>query len=237
MSEINEPLFCASDVTKILGYANGADAIIKHCSSKGVAKRDTLTKGGNQSLTYISEGNLYRLVAKSNKPEAEKFEEWIFDDVLPSIRKHGLYATDRIVEQAISDPDSIIKVLTQLKEERQQRQLAESRASLLEEVTVLQAPKVKYFDDCLQSQSLISTSELANELGFSSAIKLNQYLKDNKIIRRVNNNWAICADYANKGYAKYKTHHYNDSHGEKQTVHHLYWTEAGRMFLRQLQNN
>lgn len=168
LSDNNEPIFCASDVTKILGYTNGAQAISINCSSKGIYKRDTLTKGGNQSLTYISEGNLYRLVAKSNKPEAEKFEEWVFDEVLPSIRKHGLYATDRIVEQAISDPDSIIKVLTQLKEERQQRQLAESnarvaesKAMLMEQINIHNMPKVLFADSVATSKSSILVGELA----------------------------------------------------------------------------
>lgn len=236
LNENNEPEFCASDVTTILGYNNGRDAIAKHCSPKGVAKHDTLTKGGTQSLTYITEGNLYRLVAKSNKPEAEKFEEWVFDEVLPTIRKHGIYATDKIVEQAISDPDSIIKVLTQLKTERQQRQLAESKAMLLEEVTLQQAPKVQYFDQCLQSQQLISTTELANELGFSSALALNKFLKEQKILRRVNNNWALSADYSGVGLAAYKTHPYKTSTGADATNHLLCWTEKGRLFLRQFSN-
>lgn len=86
-----EPWFLANDVCTILGYANPRDAIAKHCRTGGVAKRDTPTESGNQEMTWINEGNLYRLIIKSRKPEAEPFEAWVCDDVLPSIRKTGGY--------------------------------------------------------------------------------------------------------------------------------------------------
>ncbi|ACO74652.1 Possible bacteriophage antirepressor [Laribacter hongkongensis HLHK9] len=84
--------FCATDVCDVLGYRNARDAITKHCREKGVAKRDTLTDGGKQELVFISEPNLYRLIVKSRKPEAERFETWVMEDVLPAIRKTGSYA-------------------------------------------------------------------------------------------------------------------------------------------------
>ncbi|MDD0824617.1 Bro-N domain-containing protein [Mannheimia sp. AT1] len=84
--------FGAKDVCDILGYVNDTDAIKKHCKEKGVAKRYSPTKGGNQELTFINEPNLYRLIIKSRKPEAEKFEAWVFEEVLPQIRKTGKYA-------------------------------------------------------------------------------------------------------------------------------------------------
>jgi prophage antirepressor-like protein len=90
--EHGSPWFCATDVCAVLGYVNAPDAIAKHCRQKGIAKRDTLTEKGFQSLTYINEGNLYRLIVKSRKPEAEKFENWIYDEVIPSIQKSGSYS-------------------------------------------------------------------------------------------------------------------------------------------------
>ena len=85
--------FCATDVCDVLGYRNARDATAKHCREKGVAKRDTLTDGGKQELVYINEPNLYRLIVKSRKPEAERFEAWVMEDVLPTIRKTGAYST------------------------------------------------------------------------------------------------------------------------------------------------
>lgn len=190
VADDNKLLFCASDVTKILGYTNGRKAIGDHCSPKGVTNRDTLTLGGNQSLTYISEGNLYRLVAKSNKPEAEKFEEWIFDEVVPAIRKHGVYATETFVEKALSDPSAMISVLTELKNERHQRQLAESRAqiaesnaSILDSVITINRPKVLFADSVAASKNSILVGELAKIIKQNGvdmgAKRLFDYLREN----------------------------------------------------------
>lgn len=89
--EHGEAWFVASDVCNILGYANSRKAINDHCKAKGVTKRYTPTESGEQEMTYINEPNLYRLIIKSRKPEAEKFEEWVMEEVLPSIRKTGSY--------------------------------------------------------------------------------------------------------------------------------------------------
>lgn len=121
---------------------------------------------------------------------------------------------------------------------------AENRAKMLEETNRLQentikqqAPKVEYHDRVMASGSLITATEIANELGFSSAKALNQRLKEMGILRKVNDTWALRADCSGKGYAQYKPHPYIDSNGKEQTSHHLYWTEEGRKFLNtQLQN-
>jgi anti-repressor protein len=89
IDEGGKTLFCGADVAQALGYSNFRDAIRRHC--KGVVKRDSLTNGGAQSLSYIPEGDVYRLVTHSKLPSAEKFERWVFDDVLPTIRRTGGY--------------------------------------------------------------------------------------------------------------------------------------------------
>ena len=97
-----EPWFCANDVCDILGYSNPRDAISKHCKAGGVAKRDTPTKSAVQEMTFINEPNLYRLIIKSRKPEAEPFEAWVFEEVLPQIRKTGKY---QLQPQQLSLPE------------------------------------------------------------------------------------------------------------------------------------
>ena len=87
----SEPIFCAKDVCIALGYKNHNKAIGDHCRAKGVTKRYTPTEGGQQGMIFIDEGNLYRLILKSNLPAAEKFEEWVCDEVLPTIRRTGSY--------------------------------------------------------------------------------------------------------------------------------------------------
>lgn len=89
--EAGEPWFCAADVCKALGYANSRKAIADNCRGKGVTSSYTLTSKGRQALTFINEGNLYRLIIKSRKEEAQRFESWVCDEVLPAVRKHGRY--------------------------------------------------------------------------------------------------------------------------------------------------
>ena len=93
IEEDGKVLFCGKDIAAALGYSNTRDALSRHC--KGVVKRDTLTPGGMQAVAFIPEGDIYRLAAKSELPGADKFESWIFDEVLPAIRKHGEYKHPR----------------------------------------------------------------------------------------------------------------------------------------------
>ncbi len=107
-----EPWFCATDVCAVLGYQNAPDAIAKHCRQKGIAKRDTFTKKGQQSLTFINEGNVHRLILKSHKPEAERVADWLCDEVLPAIRKTGRYEA-----QPSKHPNARLEIETRADEE------------------------------------------------------------------------------------------------------------------------
>lgn len=104
-----EPWFLANDVCAVLGYVNPRQAIIKNCREGGVSKRYTPTESGIQEMTYINEGNLYRLIIKSRKPEAEPFEAWVCDDVLPTIRKTGQYTQPRNGLLDLQEPPTITK--------------------------------------------------------------------------------------------------------------------------------
>ena len=120
--------FVAIDVAKALGYSNTRDAINKHC--KGVAKRDVphpQNKDKTVEVSVIPEGDVYRLITHSHLPAAEKFESWVFDEVLPTIRKHGAYATPDTLDKMIASPEFGIKLLTALKEEQSRRRTASSR--------------------------------------------------------------------------------------------------------------
>ena len=120
-----EPWFVAKDVAKVLGYANTRKAIIDHCkgATDGVTIRDSM--GREQKPSIIPERDVYRLIIRSRLPEAERFEEWVVGEILPSIRKHGAYATENTIEQAIDDPDTWIKVMEKLKAEKLARKSAE----------------------------------------------------------------------------------------------------------------
>lgn len=183
----SNPEFCAADVCHALGYTNGRKAVADHCDNRDVTKRDTPTKNqwGTevvQQLTYINESGLYSLILASKLPQAKQFKYWVTADVLPSIRKHGAYITDTTIESIIADPDNGIKLLMALKEERQQRQLAESKAALLEEVTKSQAPKVLFADAITGTTTNILIRDLAKLIqqnGYDIGEKrLYQWLRD-----------------------------------------------------------
>lgn len=144
--------FDGNQVARILGYINPRDVLAKRC--KGVAKHDTLKNKGGYPLTIIPEPDLYRLIIGSQLPGAEKFERWVFEEVLPSIRKHGAYMTEETIEKMITDPDFIIKLATNLKEEKLKRKEAEKRVELMR-------PKEVFADAVTTSKSSILIGELA----------------------------------------------------------------------------
>ena len=127
---INEdnPWFAAKDICNSLGYIDSSNAIKQHCKINGVVKHHLTDSMGRSQLTAcINEQNLYRLIMRSNLPSAEKFEDWVVGEVLPSIRKHGFYGTDNFVEDALNDPDGMIAILERYKAEQQQRRIAEQQ--------------------------------------------------------------------------------------------------------------
>ncbi len=156
INEENKPLFCAIDVAKILGYSNQSDAILRHC--KGVVKRDTLTDGGIQKASYIPESDVYRLVMRSKLPEAERFQDWVCEDILPSIRKTGGY----MLTTENDTPDTIMAkaiLIAQQKINEQEQRIA-NQSKQIEEA----APKVLFADAVATSRQSCLISELAKLL-------------------------------------------------------------------------
>ena len=135
-TEDGTPLFCGKDVASILGYKDTTNALKLHC--KGVVKHHPLeTPGGIQQVRFITEPDLYRLITHSKLPEAEKFERWVFEEVLPSIRKRGGYLTPEATREALRDPDFIIQLAMDLKEERAARAKAEAEVEAQRPVAAL----------------------------------------------------------------------------------------------------
>ncbi|MFS1514590.1 phage antirepressor [Chengkuizengella sp. SCS-71B] len=148
-------LFPATDCAKLLGYSNPHKAIRDHC--KGCTKRSVLTNGGEQDINLIPEGDLYRLIARSKLPSAEQFEKWVFEEVLPSIRKHGGYLTPEKVEEALLNPDTLIQLATKLKEEREINKQ-------LQQTIITDKPKVNFANALETSTNTILIGELAKLL-------------------------------------------------------------------------
>ena len=210
-------LFCGKDVATALGYVNTKDALARHC--KGVVKRYPLdTPGGTQHFVFIAEGDLYRLIASSKLPAAERFESWVFDEVLPSIRRYGMYAIDELLQ----NDEFLEEAIRTLRVERLARLAAEQ--ALLEA-----APKISYYDIVLKSSSLLTTTEIAKDYGLS-AKRLNQMLHDAGVQFKQSGRWFLYAKHAQQGYTQSKTHEYD----EGRTRTHMYWTQKGRLFIYDL---
>lgn len=176
IDKAGQPWFVGKDVAVALGYSNPQKAIREHVrdAHKGVNEMDT--PGGKQQLAIIDEAGLYRLVMRAKTEKAEAFQEWVTGEVLPAIRKHGGYLTPDKIEQALTDPDTIIKLATTLKEERAARQQAEANLQAAK-------PKVLFADAVSASDSTILIGDLAKILkqnGYNTGQKrLFQWLRDN----------------------------------------------------------
>ncbi|HDG8720541.1 TPA: phage antirepressor [Staphylococcus aureus] len=156
-----EPYFIGKDVADILGYANGRDALSKHVDEDDkkvlTSRNTTLENLPNRGLTAVNESGLYSLIFSSKLESAKRFKRWVTSDVLPAIRKHGIYATDNVIEQTLKDPDYIIKVLTEYKKEKEQN-------LLLQQQVEVNKPKVLFADSVAGSDNSILVGELAKIL-------------------------------------------------------------------------
>lgn len=226
------PYFVGRDVAAALGYQRPNDAILQHVDSEDTVKRRI---SDNQGIPHdyllINESGVYSLVFGSKLPSAKQFKRWVTSEVLPSVRKYGAYLTDQKVEEVLTDPDTLIKLATQLKAERAEKERLKEQHRLAEEQIKLSQPKVEYYNTVLQSDSLIATNVIADQLGLS-AKRLNEILQQRQVIYRQNDTFVLYAKYRGLGYEGYRTHTYiSNSTGQQHTKQHLYWTEKGREFI------
>lgn len=150
--------FCSKDVATALGYADTKKAVIQHCKEDGVAIYPLIdSMGREQQAKFINEGNVYRLITHSKLPSAQKFESWVFDEVIPSIHKHGAYMTGETLEKALTSPDFLIELATKLKEEQAKRIELENK---IEE----DKPRVLFAQAVETSKSTILVGDLAKIL-------------------------------------------------------------------------
>lgn len=218
-----EPWFVGRDVAEILGYSNTRDALAKHVDNED--KADVAIHDGrqNRSMVVINESGLYSLILSSKLPKAKEFKRWVTSDVLPTIRKHGAYATTETIDKIIAEPENAIKIFTALKEEREKRIAAENA---LQEAQ----PKLTYYEKILASKGNMRTTQIAKDYGMS-AQRLNKLLHEAGLIWKVGNQWVLYAKYDRQGYTDTETIEYAD--GKRSTVQTL-WTQRGRLKIHQI---
>lgn len=181
-----DPLFCLSDICKALELQT--NKVKSRLNERGVTSIPTPTQnqfGAEvvQEMIYVNEQNLYRVIMRSDKPQAEPFQDWVCGDVLPSIRKHGIYATEATVEKMLSDPESAIIMLQAYQKERRERMAAQQEVERLEAQEMENKPKVVFADAVSGSNSACLIGELAKMIaqnGYPIGEKrLFQWLRDN----------------------------------------------------------
>lgn len=157
----DEVWFVGKDVATILGYAKTANAISQHVDDEDKGVTRMMTPGGKQNIQVINESGMYSLILSSKMPNAKKFKRWVTHEVLPAIRKHGAYMTDEKIEEVLTDPDTIIKLATQLKDERQQRLIEQQLRRNAESQVREMKPKALFADAVTSSKSTVLISDLA----------------------------------------------------------------------------
>ena len=224
----DEPFFVGKDVAEILGYSNPQKALRDHVDEEDKTLNDSFTVNGTKGV-LINESGLYSLILRSQLPKAQKFKRWVTSEILPSIRRHGMYATDEL----IANPDLAIAAFTALKEEREKRLALEEVTAVQKQQIAEMQPKATYYDVVLRCKDAVNISVIAKDYGWS-AQKMNEYLHQKGIQYKQSDIWLLYQKYAGCGYTKTNTHIYEDSCGKEHTKVHTKWTQKGRLFIYSL---
>jgi len=228
----DEPYFVGNDIASILGYQRVGDAIKQHVDKDD---RKTLTYKAfgemEHSLwkdndfsgkTVINESGMYSLIMNSALESAKIFKRWVTHEVLPSIRKHGMYATDELV----NNPDLLIQVATQLKQERAGRLIAEQRVNELK-------PKADYYDKILANKGVVTINSIAKNYGMSAA-KMNQLLHELGVQYKQSTTWLLYSKYQAKGYTHIVPVQFKHKDGRDDVNPQTKWTQKGHIFIYEL---
>lgn len=250
----NEPLFCAADVCKALGYVNGRDAISKHVDDPDVAKRDAWVTTGTKAdgseakrqtlMTFVNESGLYSLIFGSKLESAKQFKRWVTSEVLPEIRKNGGYIRGNVDETPEELMARALAVAKQTLErvERERQQLASTNENQRIQLGIQDAeikkaaPKVEYYDKVLQSNCTMTTTQIANGLGMPCH-RLNKLLRDAGIQYKQSGQWLLRSPYTDFGLHAVRTQTYTHADGSIGTSQYTVWNERGKRFISALVDN
>ena len=232
----NEPYFSLNDVCRILEINNPSQAKTR-LNKDGVISNEVIdSMGRTQQANFINESNLYKLIFQSRKSEAERFADWVTSEVLPSIRKHGVYMTSEVIEKTLCDPDYLIRLATNLKEEKAKRALAEAQIER-------DKPKVLFADTVSSSNKSCLVGELAKLIS-QEAIRrgeINKKIGQNNLFAWMRSNGYLCKSgerknqplqqYVEQGLFELKKGSYVDSNGSNITTTTTKVTGKGQIYF------
>ena len=236
-----EPWLVGKDVAEILGYADTNRAVAQHVDKedrKVLGRKaygdlySSLWDGENDfsNKNIINESGVYSLVLGSKLPSAKKFKRWVTSEVLPSIRKNGMYLLPK-------DYPSALRALADSEEQRMALEASNATLSAENErqaqVIAEFEPIRQYVDTILESPDALATSQIAADYGMS-AQELNKILRDEGVQHKVNGQWLLYKKHMNKGYTKSKTFQFTHSDGRADTKLHTQWTQKGRLMIHNI---
>ena len=195
-------------------------------------KRGIPISGKIQDVNFIPEGDIYRLIMKSKLPSAEKFESWVVEEVLPSIRKHGAYMTNEVIERTLTDPDYLIQLATALKNERKEKELEKQRRKQAEKTIEQQKPLVEFANQVSDTTDLIDMRTMAKLLKDNNINigrnRLFEFLRMKKILMKDNQPYQ---QYVDAGYFKVNEYTYTNSLGKTKTNRQTFITVKGQLYI------
>jgi len=218
-----EPWFVGKDVAEALGYKDTVNALKAHVDEEDKAGWQITTQFGNKKAVIINESGLYSLVLSSKLPQAKVFKHWVTAEVLPSIRRHGAYATAPTIEKIIASPEFGIALLKNLQQEQNMRREAEQRVRKLQ-------PLADYTALILACPETVSVSQVAQDYGMS-AVAFNRILNRAGIQYSVGGQWVLYAAYKDRGLVQSYTFNYRHNDGTDGCRMYTRWTQRGRLFL------
>lgn len=216
-----EPWWVLKDICDVLELSNPTTVADRLDDDE----RSKFDLGRQGECNIINESGLYNVILRSDKPKAKDFKRWVTHEVLPSIRKHGVYAIDAVLE----NPDMMIAALQELKAERdEKKRLQRMNAVQKQQILELQ-PKASYYDLILQNKNTVPITQIAKDYGMSGRA-FNGLLHTLGIQYKMRNTWLLYQDYADCGYTQSRTYAIDAD----RSVMHTYWTQKGRLFLYDL---
>lgn len=224
-----QPWWIAKDVCDILELSNPTVAIAELEEDE----RAKYSLGRQGEANIINEPGLYSLVLRSRKPEAKAFKRWITHEVIPAIRKHGLYAAPATVDEILTNPDTFIKLLQEIKAEREKSaELSLQNARQAQIIHELK-PKADYTDRILQNRGLVTITQIAKDYGMSGEA-MNALLHELGVQYKQSDQWLLYAKYQSRGYTHSHTIDIVRSDGSPDVKMNTKWTQKGWLFLYNL---
>lgn len=222
--------FVGKDIAGILGYTNPSKALNDHVDDEDKLNNESLSSLGQRGGWLINESGLYSLILSSKLPKAKEFKHWVTSEVLPSIRKHGVYMTPQTITESLQNPESLIAILEALKTEQDKNKALTETVTAQKKELEETKPKSEYCDRILSTPDLLNITEIAKDYGISAKL-MNVILHELGLIYYQHHTWLVYQHLIREGFAKNNTVEYIDKWGHLRASQALQWTQKGRLYI------